>query len=315
VTRATLEYAHALTVRAVIGWGRDPERRRGSVIGFAAHLRIYQPLAAFEEEERNHWAAYVESAEALSRPQLMAREHELGLTAAIQVPPRLSVEDNAHAYVRHLDGLTYVCPWRLQLRTWEALADFRSRLPDELSEAFIPRVAAEDAEMEYDGWIATHPDDAVAILTATWQVPIPWFVLFEAEERRLVLGERRASGAATQTGLDRALVYLTAMSRARRRAAKARGVVRRTLGEGAALEALEETARWLEQFHPHALVELDYGGLVHLLDDETLTADTSVADVAEALEALVRGDVDAAGGHYELVASRWRALGALEHAN
>jgi hypothetical protein len=312
MTGATVEDAHAVTVRAVVGWARD---LAGVVIGFAAHLRVYQPLAAFDEAERARWAAYVDGGEAVSRPMLMAREHQVGLAAAIRVPARLDVDDDAHAYVRHLDGLTYVCPWRLQLRTWEALTEFRSRLPDELSEAFIPRGAAEAAEMEYDAWIAEHPDDPVGILTATWQVPIPWFVLFEAEERRLVLGERRALGAATQTGLDRALVYLTAMSRARRRAAQARGVVRRTLGEGPALDALEETGRWLEQFHPHALVELDYGGLVHLLDDETLTADTSVADIAEALDALARGEIDVAGEHYERVASRWRALGSLEHAN
>ena len=41
-------------------------------------------------------------------------------------------------------------------------------------------------------------------------------------------------------------------------------------------------ARWLEEFHPHSLVELDYGGLVHLMDDETLQADESVAELAAA---------------------------------
>ena len=87
------------------------------------------------------------------------------------------------------------------------------------------------------------------------------------------------------------------------------------IGEGAALEALEETGRWLEQFHPHSLVELDYGGLVHLLDDEALSADASVNDISDALEALARGDGEAAGELYERVAARWRSLGALEHAN
>jgi hypothetical protein len=289
------------------------------VIGFAAHLRIYQPLAAFGEPDRGRWSSYVDSGDAPSRPVLMAREHSLGLAAALAVPPRLSVAVGDHAYVRHLDGLSYVCPWRLQERTWEALAEFRSRVPDELSEAFIPGATAEDAEMAYDSWIASHPDEPIGIVTSTWQVPISWFVLFENEERRLVLGERRAAAqqatGRTQTGLDRALVYLTAMSRARRRSAKARGVVRRMLGDGPALESLEETGRWLELFHPHSLVELDYGGLVHLLDDEALSADTSVADVADALEALARGDGDTAGDLYERVATRWRQLGALEHAN
>ena len=105
------------------------------------------------------------------------------------------------------------------------------------------------------------------------------------------------------------------MSRARRRAARALHVVQRVLGDGPAVDALDELGRWLEEFHPHALVELDYGGLVHLLDDEELSADTSVAEIAEALEQLAKGEVVAAGELYEGVVGRWRAVAALEHAN
>jgi hypothetical protein len=289
--------------------------------GYAAHLRVYEPLAALPDAERARWHAYVESGTVPSRPVLMAREHEAAVVATLAIPPRLDVGAAAEeAYVRHLDGLTYVCPWRLQVRTWEALTEFRSGLPDELSEAFVPAIVAEAAEMEYDSWLATHPDETVGILSSTWQVPVSWFSLFEADERRLVLGERRAGGpqsptGVAQTGLDRALVYLTAMSRARRRAAKALSVVRRSFGDGPAVDALEELARWLEEFHPHSLVELDYGGLVHLLDDETLSADASVAQVAESLELLAGGDPEAAGAVYTEVLERWRRLAALEHAN
>jgi hypothetical protein len=289
-----------------------------SVIGYAAHLRVYQPLAAFPDDERTQWSAYVNAGDLPSRPVLMAREHEAGLTGAVTTPPRTTVRAEDQAYVRHLDGLTYVCPWRLQLRTWEALAEFRSQLPDELADAFVPGFVAEAAGQEHAAWLEAHPHDAAAILTSTWQVPIPWFVLFEPDERRLVLGERQPSGApagVARAGLDRALVYLTAMSRARRRVAKARAVVRRALGDGGALAAIEETGQWLEQFHPHSMVELDYGGLVHLLDDDTLSADTSVADIAQALDALGQGDAEAATQCYERVANRWRSVAALEHAN
>lgn len=285
-----------------------------SVIGYAAHLRVYEPLGAFPDTERRRWTAYAESA--LSRPQLMAREHEVALSAVLAVPPRVGmVGGNDHAYVRHLDGLTYVCPWRLQVRAWEALDDFRNRLPDEIAEAFMPLPVLVAAEAEHDAWIAANPEVKVGILTSTWQVPVPWFVLFEPEERRLVLGERRSAGAPPHTGLDRALVYLTAMSRARRRAARALHVVRRVFDEGPAVDALEEIARWLEDFHPHSLVELDYGGLVHLVDDETLSADTSVADLAASLEHLAKGDTAAAGEFYETVVTRWRTIASLEHAN
>ena len=50
--------------------------------------------------------------------------------------------------------------------------------------------------------------------------------------------------------------------------------------------------RWLEHFHPHSAVELDYGGLVQLLDDEELEADTSAADVNAIVDALEREDVE-----------------------
>jgi hypothetical protein len=106
------------------------------------------------------------------------------------------------------------------------------------------------------------------------------------------------------------------MSRARRRVARALHVLQRVFDDdGPTVEILEDLGRWLEDFHPHSLVELDYGGLVHLLDDEALSADDSVAQIAAALEHLGRGDVDAAGRVYEEVLTRWRAVAALEHAN
>ena len=291
------------------------------MIAYAAHLRVYSPLGSLPEDERKEWTAYVESGQALSRPVLMALEHDVAAQAMLSVPPRgeLAVE-REHAYVRHLDGLTYICPWQLQARAWLAARDFRALLPDELADAFLPVGSVLAAEAAYDAWQAHHPDATIGIRSETWSVPIPWFVLFEPEERRLVLGERRITGGQTpgalaQTGLDRALVYLTAMSRARRRAARALHVVRRVFDDGPAVESLEVMGRWLEEFHPHSLVELDYGGLVHLLDDEALSADDSVAELTAALEALGGGDTDAAVRRYETVIGRWRAIAALEHAN
>jgi hypothetical protein len=290
------------------------------VIGFAAHLRVYEPLGAYDEEQRHSWTSYVDDGPP-SRPVLMALEHERALAAACAVPPRLDVAaDTEHAYVRHLDGLTYVCPWRLQLRAWQALEDFRTLLPDELTEAFLPPATLLGAEVEHESWVAANPDVTPGIRSATWSVPLTWFALFEPEERRLVLGERRASGAAdggalAQTGLDRALVYLTAMSRARRRAARALHVVRRVFDDGPAIEGLDELGRWLEEFHPHSLVELDYGGLVHILDDAALRADESVAEVAAAITGMETGQAELAVAMHKRVVSRWRVVRALESAN
>ncbi len=285
-------------------------------MGYAAHLRVYEPLSGLPDSERTRWQAYIAEGEVPSRPVQMAREHEVALAAVLAVPPRLDLNEGVeHAYVRHLDGLTYVCPWRLQLRAWDALDTFRAQLPDELRDAFFPPALSAAAEDARDVWMASHPEIKAGILTSTWQVPVSWFVAFEASERRLVLGDRRTPGTSATTGLDRALVYLTAMSRARRRTAKALRIVRRLFDEGPATSSIEEVGRWLEDFHPHSLVELDYGGLVHLLDDESLSEDTSVADINDALERLVAGDLAGAGQCYERVVTRWRSIAALEHAN
>lgn len=282
--------------------------------GYAAHLRVYEPMSALADPERERWQDYVAQGDLPSRPVQMAKEHEVAMSAVLSMPPRLNLTDGVdHAYVRHVDGLTYICPWRLQLRAWDALDSFRSQLPDELRDAFFPPALSAAADDARDAWLATHPEVKAGILTSTWQVPVAWFTVFEASERRLVLGDRRVGGA--DGGLDRALVYLTAMSRARRRVAQALRIVRKIFDEGPATAAIEEVGRWLEDFHPHSLVELDYGGLVHLVDDETLSADTSVADASESLERLSVGDLRAAGECYERVVGRWRSIAALEHAN
>ena len=87
-------------------------------------------------------------------------------------------------------------------------------------------------------------------------------------------------------------------------------------GDPAALVAeLKEVGAWLEEFHPQSLVELDYGGLVHLLDDGALCADQSVAEVSAAISAVAAGEMEFAAAMHERFADRWRALDALKQAN
>ena len=129
----------------------------------------------------------------------------------------------------------------------------------------------------------------------------------------------RATASAT-----RMLVYATAMSQARRRVARCLATTRRVsvrgLEEAAQVAAalvqigddLEEIGRWLEEFHPHSLVELDYGGLVQLMDDDTLRGDQSVAEVTAACSALAGGELELATAMYQRLRTRWRALEAIE---
>ena len=87
------------------------------------------------------------------------------------------------------------------------------------------------------------------------------------------------------------------------------------MGDEGVVEGVEDLGRWLEEFHPRSLVELDYGGLVHLLDDAELTQDESARDMAEALRQLADGDGDGAAQAYERMTARMKALQAVETAN
>ena len=78
---------------------------------------------------------------------------------------------------------------------------------------------------------------------------------------------------------------------------------------------LREVGAWLEEFHPRSLVELDYGGLVHLLDDDALCADQSVAEVSASIGAVAAEEAEFATAMYQRFVRRWRALEALEQAS
>jgi hypothetical protein len=86
-------------------------------------------------------------------------------------------------------------------------------------------------------------------------------------------------------------------------------------GRRSVTAGVEEVGRWLEAFHPRSLVELDYGGLAHLLDDAELTQDESARDIAGALRALEDGDPARAAAAYARVTARSKALQAVESAN
>ncbi|MDP9100835.1 MAG: hypothetical protein M3N21_01615 [Actinomycetota bacterium] len=280
---------------------------------YASHLRVYEPLAAFDGAERRFWEAYTQAGEHPGRAQGPAIEREASLRAmAARVPTSLPVLPE-QAFVADVDGVTLVCPWRSALRCAEALADFRDGLPDEVADAFIPRTLADEAESLVETWRVDHPALRTHILTSCWQVPLRWFVLVDADEREVRLGATGPGVAPARTG--RELVYRTAMSRARRRTARALAVLRRTVDDGAVTAGVEDLGRWLEEFHPRSLVELDYGGLVHLLDDAELRQDESARDVALALTALADGAPARAAAAYSRVTARMKALQGIEAAN
>jgi len=278
-------------------------------VTFVASLRVYEPLAGFDGPERDYWETYAADGAHFGTSAGAALERAAALAAVIG--KRLP-ETGEHAYVLDVDGVTLICPWRTGLRAQEALLDFCAELPDVLSEAFAPTELLERAEVELDRWRAENGSTTSHIRTCTWQVPLRWFVLVDPDEREISLGE---AGTGTLRRTGRQLLYRTPMSRARRRLARALAVVRASVGDPTVSAGIEDLGRWLEEFHPRSLVELDYGDLVHLLDDAELTQDESARDMQHALQRLADGDGEGAGAAYALMTSRMKALQAVESAN
>lgn len=201
-------------------------------MAYAAYLRIYEPVSAFHEPDRSRWGAYAASSTRPRRRDSLAVEHAEALRRAITTPwVAVPERESEHAYVRRVDGTTYVCPWQTRLRCLLAYGQMRSESGEEA------------------GLARLH------IMASIWTVPLTWFVPFTPAER------------------------------------------------------------WLEDFHPYSLVELDYGGLVHLVSDDALCGDQSVAEIRAAIDGAARGECELAVAMYMRARDRWRAFAEFEQAN
>ncbi|MFG2476547.1 hypothetical protein [Streptomyces fagopyri] len=275
------------------------------VVPYASYLRVYEPLTAFAEPERGHWARYARRAERPSYQDELRRSlADLLPTPPIPVP----VQESADAFVLDVDGVLCVCPWRTRLRGWQALGELAEELPAPVLDAVLPPLVRRQAALDYERWMARNPDARPWIRTSTWQVPLNWFVLVSDEEREY---EKGAGG----DGAAPVLRYRTPMVQARRRTARALKTLRDTLDEGPLIDGLVDVGRWLEEFHPRSLVELDYGGLVHVLPAGHLEDDHSAADVTEGIEALRDGDGATAGEAYGRLVERWRSVRDRQSSN
>ncbi|WP_217235964.1 hypothetical protein [Streptomyces sp. AC555_RSS877] len=273
------------------------------IVPYATYLRVYEPLAAFPEPERDHWARYAR------RPDRPSYQDELrrSLADLVPTPPiAVPVHESGDAFVLEVDGVVCVCPWRTRLRGWQALGELGEELPRPVLEAVLPEVVRRQAALDYERWLTRNPDARPWIRTATWQVPLSWFVLVSDEERRFDKGSGEVPPA---------LRYRTPMVEARRRVARALRALKEAMDEGPLIDGLVDVGRWLEEFHPRSLVELDYGGLVHTLPAGELEEDHSAADVAEGIAALRSGDGVAAGEAYARLVERWRSVRNRRSAN
>ncbi|MGW4894287.1 hypothetical protein ACWEQL_18745 [Kitasatospora sp. NPDC004240] len=301
---------------------------------YAAHLRVYEPLAAYPEPDRAHWQAYAaehgpDAAEAGQPVARAALEEQRAALAELvgRTPRPLPERESGRAFVRAVDGVLYVCPWATRLRSWQALEELREQGPVALVDTALPPATRAAAEADRERWLAEHPDARPWILTTRWEVPVAWFLPFGEEDRCFVPGPSAGSAeegavegvegapAGEKEGRAPALFYLTPMAQARRRVARAYRALRAEVPQGELVRGAERVGRWLEEFHPRSLVELDYGGLVHLLGPARLAADRSAGELEEGVRALREGDSAEALRAYRELAERWRRVQELRYAN
>ncbi|MFI9006972.1 hypothetical protein ACIGNX_07050 [Actinosynnema sp. NPDC053489] len=286
---------------------------------FVAYLRVYEPLSALDAPLADQVRKALETG-ALSRADVGARERELWLRSQLARPRRLlpgERSDGSVAPDAPFDVMTIspaevpgevgpgplVCPLDLRARSAAALVGFLAAATGPLLDETVP-VEPEAVRSRASAVMAELTAGAVHVISTTWTVPLPWFALVEPEARRVVL--------APKDDPERQVSWRVSMADARARVARAHRVVTTSLGEGGPAKVLADTGRWLDHFAPDSAVELDYGGLVQLIDDQDLLEDSSAADVNAIVDALETGDAEEVALRYERLRDFWGELARRE---
>jgi hypothetical protein len=285
---------------------------------FLSYLRVYEPLRAFDGPSGTAVRA------ALARgplPPERAARHERELCLRAQLAARLLPGDERNggrgrgagadaadpgrgAEVLVLGGASgepLVCPLDTRARAGAAVLSFLEEATPLLRSCALP-VPGTEARRRAEAAVAELGDGAAHVVSASWTVPLPWFALVDPEERQLRLDGRRR------------VWWRVPMSRARARAAQAERIVRNGLGDGGSADVLAETGTWLGRFDRLSVVELDYGGVVDLVDDEALRNDDSADQVRDALQALRMGDAAAARANFDRLGEFWAVVAGKQRS-
>lgn len=265
---------------------------------FLSYLRVYEPLRAFEGPNGVRVRA------ALARgplPPERAGSHEREACLRAQLAARLlpgggtggPAEDSCEVLVLGgASGEPLVCPLDTRERAAAAVLAFLAAEQPLLRACALP-VPETVARRQAEAAMTELGEGAAHVVSSSWTVPLPWFALVDPEERQLRLDGRRR------------VWWRVPIRRARARAAQAERIVRKGLGDSEPAEVLAETGAWLARFDQASVVELDYGGLVELVDDEALRNDDSADQVRDALQALREGDTAGAQAGYDRLREFW----------
>lgn len=168
----------------------------------------------------------------------------------------------------------------------------------------MPATEAQRAAQELAALDQRHPNIRSHIVHANWHVPLRWFVAFDPSERILV-----------EDGHGLRIRYETSVRDATERLEQVASVLERSsLDEGVVI-AVRDLITWVACFVEEALLELDYGTVAEMFDEEELLEENCAAEVWSCVAAVGAGDGPGAGRAFEHLSNRWAAVKAHEVMN
>lgn len=271
---------------------------------YVCTLRVYEPLEAFGDTEAARWKEMV----AAGAPDPADAERSQAVAAARCLLTRklpLDRQELRQADTARADGALRFSPWSLRVQMAQAALLAADELPRPVGTLAVPEPLLEESRAELSRWRSASSDPRLHQMHSAFSVPIRWFTLVSDDERELWVDDDGPH-----------LRYRTEISAARRRVARAVSVLTKAMGGDSEVTAsVEALARWLEEFHAHSLVELDYGGVARLPGAEALENDHSAEDIAGILRSMADGEVDRAGELYQALTDRWRGIHIAERGN
>lgn len=313
-----------------------------------AYLRVYSPLASFDDAEQLLIATPGHTLDASS-------DDEATLWRSLARISRPRVDPFPHGTVeqyrmivldREHGDVVMFCPAQEPLRAGIAASLLEDYVPeDALDVWFPPASAAAHSErlQEHGMWLAESP---LYTRMSTWRIPLSWFTLFRSgDEEEVVEGEDSqplsvAVRVPLVLALERAAYAVAALSSISMVTDDDGFGEGDSWGGGPAedgeadedvdangfldgsgmddVDAVDPTGLlasavelhdWLQQFHPDSVVELDYGLLT-----ARAWPDDSVLDVADGLDALMDADMAGAVAAYFRLRRRWDSISMWAHA-
>lgn len=284
---------------------------------FSSTLRVYEPLEAFPEEQRqaiqaegarSASRAAVENAELLASLGRITRSggdpFPTGRTDLVRVTtaPASSAgtpgetSDDADA-----EPVLLYCPSQLVLRAGLAANALMQGIHGPLAELLIPEEQRDKHQERIDQVKARDGSVRVHTRASTWGIPFSWFSLFmESDHKDVVEAGGRIVTVRVWAPITDALE-------------RARYAVANLALAAPDLDMLDDLAQlteWLELFHVNSMVELDYGAVA-----DKVYPDDSPMDIRLGIECLAEGDMTGAAAAYRRLASRWIPIRQLARAS